>query len=179
MPRLLLGLLLVGLIFWGFRRLRPQLRSALGQRRVRAGLPWLLAAALAAVLSWRFGYHWLVVLGSLLIGAVRRLLPLLRYLPFLRGLGIGGRAGPGASSGGGWAGGGAPHPGPGDRPGSSGRPSGMTRREALDVLGLDEQASRDDVKREYNRLMKKMHPDVGGSTYLAAKLNQAREVLLS
>jgi curved DNA-binding protein CbpA len=55
----------------------------------------------------------------------------------------------------------------------------MTRQEALEVVGLAADASRSDVEREYRRLMKKLHPDVGGSGYLAGKLNQAREVLLS
>jgi hypothetical protein len=58
------------------------------------------------------------------------------------------------------------------------RPTRMSREEALSVLGLDEGASRSDVTREYKRLMKRLHPDVGGSRYLAAKLNEAREVLL-
>ncbi|MEY2930000.1 MAG: hypothetical protein RL033_749 [Pseudomonadota bacterium] len=53
----------------------------------------------------------------------------------------------------------------------------MSRREALEMLGLDERASRDDVQREYKRLIKRLHPDLGGSTYLTAKLNEARDVL--
>ena len=60
------------------------------------------------------------------------------------------------------------------------RPQPMTRTEALEVLGLGEGATVDDVKRAYRDLIKKVHPDtVGGSTYLAKKLNEARDVLLS
>jgi curved DNA-binding protein CbpA len=54
----------------------------------------------------------------------------------------------------------------------------MTRAEALSALGLKEGATRTDITREYKRLMLKVHPDHGGSEYLAAKLNQARELLI-
>lgn len=55
----------------------------------------------------------------------------------------------------------------------------MTRQEALAVLGLEEGASRERVLAEYRRLMKKVHPDLGGTTYLATRLNEAKELLLA
>jgi hypothetical protein len=54
----------------------------------------------------------------------------------------------------------------------------MTRSEALDALGLTDQASRDDVIAAHRRLIQKLHPDRGGSTYLAALLNRAKDVLI-
>jgi DnaJ-class molecular chaperone len=53
----------------------------------------------------------------------------------------------------------------------------MSRQEALQVFGLGESATREDVQREYRRLMRQVHPDLGGSSYLAAKINEAKDVL--
>jgi hypothetical protein len=54
----------------------------------------------------------------------------------------------------------------------------MTREEALAVLGLGPAPSREDVKHAHRRLMMKLHPDQGGTDYLAAKINRAKEILL-
>ncbi|MEN8236171.1 MAG: DnaJ domain-containing protein [Pseudomonadota bacterium] len=54
----------------------------------------------------------------------------------------------------------------------------MTRAEAYEILGLNSSASRSEIIAAHRRLMLQMHPDKGGSTYLATKLNQARDILL-
>ena len=54
----------------------------------------------------------------------------------------------------------------------------LGRAEALDVLGLTEGASDADVQAAWVRLMRVVHPDGGGSDWLAARVNQARDVLL-
>jgi curved DNA-binding protein CbpA len=54
----------------------------------------------------------------------------------------------------------------------------MSRDEAYQVLGLEPGASPERIRDEYKRLMKKMHPDQGGTNYLAARINEAKDVLL-
>jgi hypothetical protein len=56
--------------------------------------------------------------------------------------------------------------------------TGMSRKEALDVLGLDDSASDEDVTAAHRKLMQKLHPDRGGNDYLASKINQAKDFLL-
>jgi hypothetical protein len=73
-----------------------------------------------------------------------------------------------------------PPPG-GPQPGNTPRPpprGGMSRAEALKVLGLEECASADEIRAAHRRLIMQAHPDRGGSTYLASKINEAKDVLL-
>ena len=63
--------------------------------------------------------------------------------------------------------------GPDPEPGSN-----MDEATACSILGLSPGASEEDIKAAHRRLMTKLHPDHGGSSYLAAQLNQAKDFLL-
>ena len=66
-------------------------------------------------------------------------------------------------------------PGGDDATGLSGE---MTRQEAYAILGLEDGASEAEILSAHGRLIQRLHPDRGGSTFLAAKINQARDLLI-
>jgi hypothetical protein len=63
-------------------------------------------------------------------------------------------------------------------PAAEPRSAAMTREEALDILGLEEGADEEAIRAAHRRLMKTAHPDQGGSVWLAARINAARDFLL-
>jgi hypothetical protein len=67
----------------------------------------------------------------------------------------------------------------GDGKGTAPGSGAMTEQEAYQVLGLEAGASPAEVRKAHRRLMQRMHPDLGGSSFLAARINQAKDVLLA
>lgn len=66
--------------------------------------------------------------------------------------------------------------GRGEAPGPRG--DAMSKEDAYAILGLESGASEERIREAHHRLMQKVHPDHGGSNYLAAKINRAKELLL-
>jgi hypothetical protein len=64
------------------------------------------------------------------------------------------------------------------RSGAANQSGRMSRPEALKLLGLVDGASDEEIRAAHRRLIQQTHPDKGGTTYLAAKINEAKEVLL-
>lgn len=110
-----------------------------------------------------------------LTAAVAAVLPLLRKLPALfrfapmvsrvfgQGAEAGSKGGDGTSN------------GTNRAPTSSGK---MSLKEACEILGVAPDCAREDVVQAHRRLIQKLHPDRGGNDYLAAKINEAKAVLL-
>ena len=115
-----------------------------------------------AILAATGRMHWIAAVGAATLPFLRRGMSLLRFLPIFRSL-FGAYQQYGKQSGG----------GSGAASGSS-----MSLDEAREILGLEPNPSRDDIIEAHRRLMQKVHPDRGGSTYLAQQLNEAKRVLL-
>jgi curved DNA-binding protein CbpA len=54
----------------------------------------------------------------------------------------------------------------------------MTHQDAYQILGLEPGASTEDIVGAHRTLMKRLHPDLGGTNYLAARVNEAKDTLL-
>ncbi len=78
----------------------------------------------------------------------------------------------------GGGGGGGGTAGAGGKSGARSAGGAMSRDEAYEILGLSSGATEEQVKEAHHRLMKKIHPDQGGSNYLATKINQAKSLLI-
>ncbi|HST75818.1 MAG TPA: DnaJ domain-containing protein [Acetobacteraceae bacterium] len=128
----------------------------------------------ASITSIKLLFAWIAALGGLVLAllliltgrgalaffALSLLYPLIRE----RWLARWPRVGPGAP------------PPPGSGAARSGGP--MSLAEAYEVLGLKAGASEAEIQEAYLRLMRAAHPDSGGSDWLAARINQARDILL-
>lgn len=165
MVRILLALLVVFGVWLGLAYLR---RLPSQQRRkllVRSAI-WALGLVLVAlVLTGRL--HWIVALFGAMIPLAKILLGLgLQLFPFWRQRQQAKQ-----------------QQGRQEQQSSPNSSSAMSVREAMDTLGLKGDAKKGELERSqiigaHRRLMQKLHPDRGGSDYLAAKINEAKEVLL-
>jgi len=129
-------------------------------RKILLGLGGLIVILLIA--TGRL--NWLFALFGILIAYISRMMPiLLRYAPYLHRL---------------WLEFVASKQGTSQRQSTPGNNGKMTPAEAYEVLGLKIGATEQDIITAHRKLMQKIHPDRGGSDYLAAKINLAKKILL-
>lgn len=160
MIRLLSALLLV--LFLAFM-LSPRLRGWLQARAPMLLLGGVAAAAIGLAATGRL--NWIFAAISAALPFVWRLASLLRFLPWIARLTGQGRSAP------------ADDKGAGSNPPAAGD-GRMSRQEAAELLGVAADAEREAVLAAHRRLMQRLHPDRGGTDYLAARLNEARDRLL-
>ncbi|MBS0245864.1 MAG: DnaJ domain-containing protein [Proteobacteria bacterium] len=161
MPFLILGLLLLVGALWALNIIGKS-NPALAERLRKSG-GGLIAIGLAGFLALR-GEIWVaLMLGALGLGLLGwaqigfLTVPYLdrrepRWREHAQSYAASGRAPPGGGK--------------------------MSEEEAYQILGLQRGASERDITAAHRALMKKFHPDQGGSTYLAARINEAKEKLL-
>lgn len=128
-------------------------------RRQSTTLTTAAAALLVLVLALLAAtgrLHWVAPVLAAVLPFARRALGLLRYLPVLGAL----LRKRGATADG------------------AGTEAGMTRQRALEILDLEARPTRAEIVAAHRRLMQRLHPDRGGSTYLAQQLNEAKRRLL-
>lgn len=159
--RLLLAAVVALALWWGWRVWRRLPPDKAKKTLIAAGLLALAAAGVALMLTGKLAGLFAVIAGlSPWIGRAMRVHQLWSAFRRMREGGAGPRTEPPPSS---------PAP-PAD--------AAMTRAQAYEVLGLKPDASPDDIREAHRRLMRANHPDAGGSTWIAARLNQARDLLL-
>jgi DnaJ homolog subfamily C member 19 len=154
MPWLILGALTLFLFLGGLRAFERASVAHIKSLVVWIGALGALTLALLLVLTGR---------GGIALGALTLFGPLVwnRWRATHS-------AGLGASAGRAGTGGEAPRA----------RGAAMTRQEAYQVLGIAPGASEAEIRAAHHRLMRTAHPDTGGSDWLAARVNMARDVLL-
>ena len=116
----------------------------------------LVVALLALGATGRL--NWVSALIAGVLPFVRRGLSLLRFLPIIRRL-VGRR----------------PQPTRANPPSAA---NALTAPVAREILGIEDGATRAEIVAAHRKLMQRNHPDQGGSTYIAAQLNEARDLLL-
>ncbi len=156
MPRLILLLAIAFVVYILFRRAQA---TAVEKRRaeyIKLGLGVVVLVVIGLTLTGRM--HWVGAAITGLLVAARQLLPTLaRFFPMLASLRS--KAGPQDHT----------------RPPRKG--PNMSPEEALAVLGLEAGATEAEIIAAHRSMMQKNHPDRGGSDYLAAQINQAKDTL--
>lgn len=148
----LLVILFIVLAVIGVRRIQKQAPKDRSKLFIKYALYALVLISVLLVISGRL--HWIAGAATLLFPLLQRILPIaLRALPFIKK----------AAS----------------REKTPTPPSTMEVEQALKVLGLEAGANDQDIIKRHKELIQKNHPDRGGSDFLAAQINEAKDILLN
>lgn len=162
MIRLLLPILIVILIIWAFKYARqlppPQKRKFL----LKVGLILTVIGVAALTISGRM--HWVgAVLAACIPLAGRGINLAMRLMPLWLARKKNTQQEPEPDK---------------TQSKSHNHSNSMSKSEAMEVLGLAQAYSKEDIVEAHRKLMQRVHPDRGGSDHLAAKVNQAKETLI-
>jgi hypothetical protein len=108
--------------------------------------------------------HWIYALGGTIAAFMPRMISALRYLPLINRLRQQFSGQKSQQS--------------GQQSANRANPGIMTAEQARQILGVNAGASKEEIIKAHKRMMQKVHPDRGGSDYLAAQINQAKDALL-
>jgi len=157
---ILLAVLAIGLLLWYKISNAPADKRKNLIFRSTAGV--IIGTLVVLAITGRM--HWLYALGGTIAAFTPRLISALRYLPLLNRVRQHYTQQQSRQS--------------GQQSATRANPGQMTAAQAREILGVKADASKDDIIKAHKRMMQKVHPDRGGSDFLAAQINQAKDTLL-
>lgn len=159
---ILIAIACIALILW------HKIKKADGEQRKKLVF-WSIIGGVGGTLALLAVTGHLNVITAMIAGAVAmlpRLMQFAKYIPFINRLYQQNKQGQGQNQ----------YQAQSPPPGGAQK---VTKEEAIEILGLKSGYSREDVVQAHRRMMQKVHPDRGGSDYLAAQINKAKDTLLS
>jgi hypothetical protein len=156
---IILAVIAIGLLLW------YKISNAPADKRKNL-IFWSTAGVIIGtlvVLAATGRMHWLYALGCSIAAFMPRIISALRYLPLINRFRQQYTQQKSQQSG---------------QQSARARSGKMTAEEAREILGLKPGASREEIIKAHKRMMQKVHPDRGGSDFLAAQINQAKDTLL-